>query len=88
MAEKLKIVICSGTACYVMGASEILLLEDHLNEEQRSYVEIEGTNCLGFCKDVKNGKAPYVTINGVLLSSATLPDVIQRIQEWIDAQHQ
>lgn len=85
MAQKIRVVVCSGTACYVMGASEILLLEEHLTPEQKERVEIEGTNCLGFCKDAQNGKAPYVTINGILLSSATIPGVIEKIQELLDA---
>jgi len=87
MSEKINVVICSGTACYVMGASEILLLEEHLGDEARARVEIEGTSCLGFCKNSLNGKAPFVTINGQLLSSATLPNVIQKIQELLDAEH-
>jgi len=85
MAQKIKVVVCSGTACYVMGSSEILLLEEHLSAEQKELVEIEGTNCLGFCKDARNGKAPYVTVDGILLSSATVPAVIEKIQELLDA---
>ena len=88
MGKKIKVLICSGTACYVMGASEILLLEENLTTEMRECVEIEGTNCLGFCKDSKNGKAPYVTINGELMAAATLPDVLQRIQEICDDERQ
>jgi len=88
MARKIKVVVCSGTACYVMGSSEILLLEEHLTAEQKERVEIEGTNCLGFCKNGqngRNGKAPYVTVDGSLLSSATVPAVIEKIQELLDA---
>ncbi len=87
MAQKIKVVVCSGTACYVMGASEILLLEEHLTADQKNRVEIEGTNCLGFCKNGQNGKAPYVTVNDTLLSSATVPGVIEKIQELLDAEH-
>lgn len=85
MSEKIKVVICSGTACFVMGASEILLLEDSLPDELKGRVEIEGATCLGFCKDSKNGKAPFVTVNGDLMAGATLPDVLVKIQECADA---
>lgn len=85
MSEKIKVVICSGTACFVMGGSEILLLEESLPEELKEHVEIEGATCLGFCKDAKNGKAPFVTVNGELMAGATLPDVLQKIQECVDA---
>ncbi|HKL84825.1 MAG TPA: NAD(P)H-dependent oxidoreductase subunit E [Treponemataceae bacterium] len=85
MSEKIKVIICSGTACYVMGASEILLLEESLPEELKSRVEIEGATCLGFCKDSKNGKAPFVLVNGELIAGATLPNVLMKIQECADA---
>ncbi|HPO02437.1 NAD(P)H-dependent oxidoreductase subunit E [Treponema zuelzerae] len=85
MSEKIKVVICSGTACFVMGASEILLLEESLPEDLKDKVEIEGATCLGLCKDSKNGKAPFVTINGEVMTEATLPGVLQKIQEFADA---
>jgi len=87
MSEKIKVVICSGTACFVMGASDILLLEESLSAELRERVIVEGSTCLGMCKDGTLGKAPFVTINGELLTSATLPDVIARIQELTNAEH-
>jgi len=87
MAKKIRVVICTGTACYVMGASEILLLEETLTGAARERVEIIGSNCLEFCKNEKNGKAPFVTIDGEVLSSATLPGVIQKIQELLDDEH-
>ncbi len=87
MSEKIKVVICSGTACFVMGASELLLLEENLSESLRSRVEIEGVTCLGFCRDSTLGKAPFVTINGEVIASATLPGVLDRIQEIADAEY-
>lgn len=85
MSEKIKVVICSGTACYVMGASDILLLEEELPQRLRDRVEIEGVTCLGYCKDSKAGKAPFVTINGEVMAAASLPKVMARIRELVDA---
>ena len=31
--KKIKVSICTGTACFVMGASEIMLLEEKLSDE-------------------------------------------------------
>lgn len=81
MSEKIKVIICSGTACYVMGASDILLLEEELPAGLKDRVSVEGATCLGYCRDGKNGKAPYVLINGELMSQATLPAVLARIEE-------
>ncbi len=85
MSEKIKVVICSGTACYVMGASDILLLEEELPAALRDRVEIEGATCLGFCKDPKSGKAPFVSIGGEVMAGATLPKVMARIRELANA---
>lgn len=85
MSDKISVVICSGTACYVMGASDILLLEEELPASLRDRVEIEGATCLGYCKDPKNGKAPFVRIDGEVMAAATLPKVMARIRELADA---
>lgn len=85
MSGKIKVVICSGTACYVMGASDILLLEEELPQELREKVDVEGVTCLGYCKDSKAGKAPFVTIEGEVMPAATLPKVVARIRELVDA---
>ncbi len=85
MSSKIKVVICSGTACFVMGASDILLLEESLSSELSKNVEIEGATCLGLCKTGERNNAPYVTINGEVMAQATLPKVIARIQELNDA---
>ena len=87
MAETIRVVICSGTHCYVMGASDILLLEEHLPADVRARVSIEGATCLGLCKDPKNGRAPYVTVDGELIAHATLPAVLCKIQERVYAEH-
>lgn len=88
MTGKIKVVICTGTTCFVMGASDILLLEDSLPADLRGKVEIEGSTCLGMCRDGMNGKAPFVSVDGEIMPNATLPAVIQKIREVVNAQHQ
>lgn len=83
--EKIKISICTGTACFVMGASEIMLLEEELPEELKDKVEIEGITCLETCKDSRCGKAPFVKINGKVVLEATLPKVLELVKELADA---
>ncbi|MBO8451223.1 MAG: NAD(P)H-dependent oxidoreductase subunit E [Spirochaetes bacterium] len=85
MEKKITVNICSGTACFVMGSSDILLLEENLPENLRGIVEIQGSTCLGHCKDGTQGKPPFVQINGELMSSASLSAVVARIQELADA---
>lgn len=82
---KIKVTICTGTACFVMGASEIMLLEENLPPELKDMVEIEGVTCMEKCKNGVNGKAPFVTVNDELISSATLLSVIEKIKEIANA---
>ncbi|MBE6345545.1 MAG: hypothetical protein E7063_07700 [Spirochaetaceae bacterium] len=81
--EKIKVSICTGTACFVMGASEIILLEEELPEELKDRVEVEGVTCFEECKTHENGKAPFVKVNGEIISEATLPKVLDKIRELV-----
>ena len=79
MKNRINIRICTGTTCYVMGASDLIALADQLPEEVLSNLNITGAPCLGACK---NGdlKPPFVEINGVLLSEATVESVMDAIK--------
>lgn len=79
--KKIKVSICTGTACFVMGASEIMLLEEELPPDLRDMVEIEGVTCLDLCKNAECGKAPFVRINDEILVRATLLSVLERIRQ-------
>ncbi len=85
MEKKITVNICAGTACFVMGSSDILLLEEHLPAHLKDSVDIHGSTCLGYCKDQENGKAPFVLVNGELMAGASLSSVISKIQEIADA---
>jgi NADH:ubiquinone oxidoreductase subunit E len=80
-SQKIKVQICTGTTCFVMGASEIMLLEEELPANLREKVEIEGITCMNECKNAGRGKAPFVKINGEVMSSASTVAVIDRIIE-------
>jgi len=84
MAEKIRVTVCSGTACYLMGGSEFLLLQEHLPPELRERVVVEGKPCLEHCKRGARGKAPFVLIDGELLTDATIPSVIERLTKLVE----
>jgi NADH:ubiquinone oxidoreductase subunit E len=77
--KKITVSICAGTSCYVMGGSELLLLEEYMTEEQRQAVEMEGSPCFGFCREHTFGKSPFVTVNGERIEKATIQTVLERI---------
>jgi len=82
--EKIKVTICTGTACFVMGASDLMLLQEKLPAELKDKVEISGCTCMNECKGDKNGMPPYVKINGHVIHQANIPDIISRIAEIAD----
>ena len=81
MVKKITVSICTGTACFVMGASELMLLEEELSPELKEIVEVEGITCLDLCKNAECGKAPFVKINDQVLSQASLPLVMEKIRQ-------
>ncbi|GMO45740.1 MAG: hypothetical protein Pg6C_07730 [Treponemataceae bacterium] len=86
---KHKVTICAGTACFVMGGSELLLLEEQLPDDLKAVTEIEGSPCLGACKRDGHGKAqsanaPFAQIDGAVIERASVQKIIDYIR-GIDA---
>lgn len=80
--EKITVEICCGTACYILGASSLVDLEQELDEGLRGMVEIEAKSCLELCEKEMIGSAPFVRINGSeIIESATKEKVLKRIGE-------
>lgn len=79
--EKIQVTICTGTACFVMGASELMLLTEKLPDELKDAVELKGSTCMGECKGSKNGRPPYIKIDDEVIHSANVADVIAKIEE-------
>ena len=74
--ETIEIILCSGTTCYVMGGAELLELESQLPPRLKDRCRIRGASCMGFCRDQKNGKPPFVSIDGTLLPSASISSIL------------
>ena len=85
---KVKVVICTGTACFVMGGSELLMLEEQLPAHLAGQVDISGCSCMEFCKDETSGKAPFVQIDDRVMSQATVEKVIDAIEKRIEAKRE
>jgi len=80
MNAKVQVQICVGTACHIMGAADLITIEDLVAEPLRDRVEVKGISCLGLCKDETHGKPPFVIIDGETLAEATLDKVLARIE--------
>ena len=81
--NKIIVQICGGTTCHVMGGDLLFDLEDHLPEEVREQVTVEGAHCLGFCGDQEKGRPPFVAIDGEPIADATIAGLIQEISRRI-----
>ena len=86
---KVKVEICCGTACYLLGAARILELAESLPEDLVGKVEIEAKACLGLCNDDSLGGAPYVRFNGdEVMSHATPELVVDRLRQLVGSEEQ
>ena len=78
---KRKVSICTGTACYVLGGADLLLLGDYLTEKIRSNVEITGSPCLGFCQADSSLKPPMVLIDDCVMGEASIQKIIEELEK-------
>ncbi len=77
MEKKLKLKICVGTQCYVMGNHELKDIKDHLPGDLKDKVYVEAAVCLG-CDTLKSKPLPpYVEIDGKLIPQATQEKIIE-----------
>jgi len=83
--KKIKVEICVGTTCYILGAAELQELERFLPDELRDQVEVTGVTCLGSCKAGSYGQAPFVRVNGELLAQATVGSIVELIKHHLEA---
>jgi len=83
--KKHKVTICTGTACFVMGGSELLLLEEQLPDDLKAITEVEGSTCSGICKRSEYGsaqadQAPFAQINGAVIEQASIQKIIAHLK--------
>lgn len=81
MKEDITIEICTGTTCFVMGSSNLQLIEDHLPNELKPRVKVMGTMCMDLCEAESCENAPFVKINGEVLSKASIPSILARLKK-------
>ena len=78
--KKVKIEVCCGTACYLLGAAGLMELEDKLPEALKDLVDIQASPCLGLCERDNLGGAPYVRItDNEIMSNANVEKLLKRL---------
>lgn len=77
--NKIKITICLGTTCHLMGSSHLQNISQDLPSRIKDHVEIKWERCLGYCNSEEH-QAPFVLVNDEVLHDATLPGIIERLE--------
>lgn len=81
MEKKIKVKICVGTQCYVMGNHELKDLKNQLPADLKEKVYVEGSVCLGCDNLTERKQPPYVEINGELIGKADFESIVSRLRE-------
>lgn len=87
----MKVTICMGSACTLMGANSIYDAVELINEQicgpeselcSAENLDIELANCMGYCKN-KEGEqvAPVVVVDDEIIYKATAQEVSAKIIE-------
>jgi NADH:ubiquinone oxidoreductase subunit E len=77
---KHKITICTGTACYILGGADSILLDEYLPPKMKGSVEITGSPCLGFCRNDSGMKPPFALVDGSIMSEANVQKIIDFLE--------
>jgi hypothetical protein len=83
-AVLVRLAVCTGTTCYVLGGSDLFPLPESLPEYLQDLVEVVGSPCLGYCRDPRNGRPPFVMVGETLLAEATLPRLVEALDAILD----
>lgn len=73
--------ICTGTACYLLGGADLLLLAQELPAELRGRVRVRGRACMDRCRRPACGITPFVLIDGEPLGEATPEKVREQLRQ-------
>ena len=76
-----KVEICVGSHCSLVGALNILETLEELQQEYPEQLEIKRVECMDRCGDIKN--APVVRVDDDLITSAQTQMVISKVMERI-----
>ena len=83
--EKIKVKICQGTTCFVMGGNVVKSILDTVTEKYGDKVEVVSVRCLETCHAADAfSKAPYVYVDDEVVSSANVEKVVNIIESKLN----
>lgn len=81
--KKITLEICCGTTCYMLGTQKLLQIENIMPEEWKDCVAVSAIPCLNNCTSENICGAPFVRINGEIMSHASVESIFNRIRELL-----
>lgn len=81
---KIKLDICCGTACYLLGAEKIMAIESELPQQWRDKIEVQAWPCLNLCMQENLEGAPFVKIDGEIIAKATPEKIMDHIRAKLE----
>ena len=83
MKQKIKLKICSGTACFITGGSDLLTIFDYLTPEEQKCISLMALPCLNNCKDEKDFHPPFVIIDDIQYEKMTIDKLCTLLKDKI-----
>lgn len=84
MLKKVKVRVCCGTACFVMGGSDLLTLDEYLLKEEMEKLDFEAVTCLDTCRKNDDEKPPFVTIDDKLYNRMNMTQLVSIIRDKLE----
>ena len=82
--EKIKVQICLGTTCFVMGAVDLQNMSEKLSARFGEKIEVTAVTCLGACSEKSFfAKAPFVKVGDVLIGEADFDKVVAQVERQL-----
>lgn len=78
--EKLKIKVCNGTTCFVMGSSKFQDFEERIPAKYKKSVDVRFKSCLDLCQNNEYSKSPYVMVEDEVISEATFEKILEVLE--------
>jgi NADH:ubiquinone oxidoreductase subunit E len=76
--KKIKLEICQGTSCHLLGSQELLEAVEALPDTRRDAIELHRIDCLKSCR-----QGPNARIDGVVVSGLTAERLLGLLEEKI-----
>lgn len=81
MKKKIHLQVCSGTACFVMGGSDLLTLFEFLTDEEKELVSLAAVPCFEHCRTEPDSRPPFIMIDGITYDRMDMDRMVTLLRE-------